>query len=410
MVLLHLFSKSDYNYGVVHCNFMLRGNDSDQDEKFVEQQVLKLGVPFFTVKFETIEHARINGISIEMAARELRYRYFEEVRRKNQFNYIATAHHKDDLLETFFLNLSRKTGIKGLTGIKEKTGKIIRPVLFASRFDIVKFAQLNQLENREDASNDELIYQRNFIRHKILPLLNELNPAFRNNLFETIGNLRDAEEIYSWYLNIERTKVISFRENQPVIDVKALLNTPFPRTLLYEILSEYNFNPKVSAQVYASLDGESGKVFFSRDHRIVKDRNHLYVTSLPDNGQQLYYIEEDDMELFSPFELSVQSLSNDNLKLIKSRSIAFIDKDKVEFPLLIRKWKAGDYFQPLGMTGFKKLSDFFIDEKFPLHKKENAWLLCSGPKVVWVIGHRLDNRFKITPETKRVLKIEIQQG
>src|SRR5690554_6284818 len=237
MVLLHLFADAGYRFGVVHCNFNLRGEDSDGDEQFVGDQVLKLGVPFFTGNFDTKEHASVQGISIEMAARELRYRYFEEVRKSNSFDYIATAHHKDDLLETFFLNLSRKTGIKGLTGIKEKSGKVIRPLLFASRREIDNYAQQEGVETREDASNSEVVFQRNFIRHKVLPELSGMNPAFKRNLAQTIRHLREAESVYTYYLNIEREKVISFQESIMIVNIDRLLQTPFPKVLLFEILS-----------------------------------------------------------------------------------------------------------------------------------------------------------------------------
>lgn len=407
MVLLHLFEQTEFNYGVVHCNFQLRGIDSDGDEKFVEERVLNHGVPFFSTRFETVEYARINGISVEMAARELRYRYFEEVRNEHSFDYIATAHHRDDLLETFFLNLSRKTGIRGLTGIKEKTGHIIRPMLFASRREIEDFARANFIEKREDASNSEVVYQRNYIRHRVLPVLCDLNPAFKNNLYETVGNLREAEEVYVWFINDQKNKVVSFQQGNPVIDVELLIKSPFPKVLLFEILSEYNFNPKVAEQVFAGLKSESGRIFYSKSHRLVKDRSQLFLTSLNGQEERTYYIEQGDMELFGPFDLTIQQVNAEHFRLDKSPLVACIDSDKVEFPLLIRKWQQGDYFQPLGMSGFKKLSDFLIDQKIPLHRKENTWLLCSGQKIVWVIGHRIDNRFKVTPETRQVLKVEI---
>lgn len=409
MVLLHLFECSEFNYGVVHCNFQLRNSDSDRDETFVEEQVLNHGVPFFSTRFDTVEYARINGISVEMAARELRYRYFEEVRSEYRFDYIATAHHRDDLLETFFLNVSRKTGIKGLTGIKEKTGRVIRPMLFASRMEIEEFARVHFVEKRDDVTNSEMVYQRNFIRHRVLPVLSELNPAFKNNLFETIGNLREAEEVYSWFLSAEKMKVVSFQENNPVVDVEMLTKSPFPKVLLFEILSEYNFNPKVAEQVFNGLKSESGRTYYSKSHRLVKDRKNLYITSFPGQDERIYYIEEGDMELFAPFDLIIQRISSEDFQLDKSPFVACLDYNKIEFPLLLRKWTQGDYFQPLGMSGFKKLSDFLIDLKIPLHQKENTWLLCSGQKIVWVMGHRIDNRFKITLKTKHVLKIEIKK-
>ncbi|WP_372934453.1 tRNA lysidine(34) synthetase TilS [Mariniphaga sediminis] len=410
MVLLHLFEKSEFNYGVVHCNFRLRGADSDEDEAFVREQVLNHGVPFFFRPFDTEEYARLNGISVEMAARELRYNYFEEIRSEKGYDYIATAHHQDDLMETFFLNLSRKTGIKGLTGIKEKAGHVIRPLLFIGRKEIEDYARFNFIEYREDYTNNEVIYQRNFIRHRILPLFSELNPSFKNSLPETIQHLREAEDVYSLCIKEAREKVVTTRENEMAVSIDALLRSPFSKTLLFEILSEYNFNPQVIDQILQGLKSVSGKQYYSKTHRLVKDREHLFLTRLKAEDERIFYLEKEDLELFAPFDLTIEKTDIDNFQIVKSSHVACIDLDKLEFPLLIRRWKQGDYFQPLGMTGFKKLSDFLIDEKIPVHEKENIWLLCSGQKIVWIMGHRLDNRFKISTKTRRILKIEIKKN
>jgi tRNA(Ile)-lysidine synthase len=410
MVLLHLFEKSEFNYGVIHCNFRLRGADSDEDEAFVREQVLNHGVPFFFRPFDTEEYARLNGISVEMAARELRYNYFEEIRSENGYDYIATAHHQDDLMETFFLNLSRKTGIKGLTGIKEKAGHVIRPLLFMGRKEIEDYVRFNFIEYREDYTNNEVIYQRNFIRHRILPLFSELNPSFKNSLPETIQHLREAEDVYSLCIKEAREKVVTTRENEMAVSIDALLRFPFSKTLLFEILSEYNFNPQVTDQIFQGLKSVSGKQYYSKTHRLVKDREHLFLTRLKAEDERIFYLEKEDLELFTPFDLTIEKTDIDNFQIVKSSHVACIDLDKLEFPLLIRRWKQGDYFQPLGMTGFKKLSDFLIDEKIPVHEKENIWLLCSGQKIVWIMGHRLDNRFKISTKTRRVLKIEIKKN
>ncbi|SHE84157.1 tRNA(Ile)-lysidine synthase [Mariniphaga anaerophila] len=410
MVLLHLFEKSGFQYGVVHCNFQLRGEDSDKDEDFVKQHVCSHGVPFFNTRFETEEYAGLNGISIEMAARELRYNYFEQIRANNNYDFIATAHHQDDLLETFFLNLSRKTGIRGLTGIKEKSGCLIRPLLFANRKEIDDFARTSFIEYREDRTNSEVVYQRNFIRHRILPLFQSLNPAFSNNLSETISNLRETEEVYTFFIEEEKKKAVSVKGTETSVKIERLLSSPFPRVLLFEILTGYGFNPKVISQVFQSLNNFSGKQFLSKTHRLVKDREQLFITQLPENGKQVFYVEEDETRLFEPLNLVVEKMPAENFQLEKSPDVACLDLDKLEFPLLIRKWQHGDYFQPLGMTGFKKLSDFFIDEKIPVHEKENTWLLCSGQKIVWVVGHRIDNRFKVTSATRQMAKIRLNKS
>jgi tRNA(Ile)-lysidine synthase len=408
MVMLYLFEKSGFDYGIVHCNFQLRGDESDQDEEFVKKQVLIHGVSSFFKRFDTEEYAQINGISIEMAARDLRYEYFEKIRIEHHYDFIATAHHSDDLIETFFLNLSRKTGIKGLTGIKDKSGKIIRPLLFASRDEIEKFASENYIEFREDSTNSEVFYQRNFLRHRILPLFSELNPSFKKNILSSIENLKDAETVYSGFFEIEKQKVIENATDSQIIDIEKLRKSEHPKILLLEILTAFNFNPSVTEEVFQSLESESGKQFYSKTHRLVKDREKLFVSEITEKENRIFYIEAGDIELFAPFGINIEKLPGKDFKIRKEKNMACLDFEKLEFPLLIRKWQQGDYFQPLGMSGFKKVSDFLIDEKIPVHEKENTWLLCSGNKIVWIIGHRIDNRFKIRPETKNIFKIEMQ--
>jgi len=408
MVLLHLFEKSGFEYGIAHCNFQLRGEESDGDEQFVRDQVQQHGIPAYFETFETTEYAQLKGISIEMAARELRYEFFERIRSDHNYDFIATAHHQDDLIETFFLNLSRKTGIKGLSGIKDKMGRIIRPLLFAGREEIEQFASLNYIEYREDSTNSQVVYQRNFLRHKILPLFSELNPAFKKNMLASVENLREAEKVYTSAIEREKELIIKVDGENTVVSIPALQRSEYTKTILLEILSEFDFNPPVVDEVFTSLETLSGKQFFSKTHRLVKDRENLFISEVRNEDERIYYIEENDMELFAPLDIAIDKLDGSGFKIIKEQHIACIDMDEIQFPLLIRRWKQGDYFQPLGMTGFKKVSDFFIDQKMPIHEKENTWLLCSGKKIVWIMGHRLDNRFKVTSDTKNVLKIEIR--
>ncbi|HSH19485.1 MAG TPA: tRNA lysidine(34) synthetase TilS, partial [Draconibacterium sp.] len=229
MVMLYLFEKSEFNYGIVHCNFQLRSDESDGDEDFVKKQVLIHGVTSYFEHFDTEEYAKLNGISIEMAARELRYEYFERMRKQHKYDFIATAHHSDDLMETFFLNLTRKTGIKGLIGIKEKSGKIIRPMLFADRDEIETFASENFIDFREDSSNREVVFQRNFLRHRILPLFAELNPSFKKNILASIENLKEAENVYSGFFELEKSKVCEVDSDNVAINIKKLMNSRHPK-------------------------------------------------------------------------------------------------------------------------------------------------------------------------------------
>jgi tRNA(Ile)-lysidine synthase len=217
-----------------------------------------------------------------------------------------------------------------------------------------------------------------------------------------------VEDVYSERMEEWKQKVMKQNKYGAFIDISSLLSVSFPETLLFEILSEFWFNFSVTQQVFQSLETDSGKQFFSPTHRIVKDRENLFITELPNDEKRIYYIEKEDIELFEPFDMVIEKTENRNFEISRKPNVACLDFDQLEFPLLMRRWQQGDYFQPLGMIGFKKLSDFFIDEKLPLHEKENTWLLCSGQKIVWIVGHRIDNRFKITPATRQILKIEIR--
>lgn len=405
MVMLYLFERSGYEYGVAHCNFQLRENDSELDEQLVRQQVLIHGVPSWFERFDTLEYARLNGISVEMAARELRYAFFEKIRKEHHYDFVATAHHQDDLVETFFLNLIRKTGIRGLTGIREKKGTIVRPLLFATREEIKKYAVENDISYRDDHTNNEVVYQRNYIRHRIIPLFYELQPAFGKNFSASVANLRQVEEVYLGYMEMEREKVCAQQEDTLVVHIESLLKTPFPQNLLHEILTGYGFNPAVIADVFYSLDAEPGKQFFSPTHRLVKDRENLFVSKLGVRQNRIFYIGENESQFSGPFDLEITWAAGSGFLIDKSPDVACLDAEKLEFPLLVRQWQKGDYFQPLGMTGFKKVSDFLIDRKVPVHEKDNTWVICSGRKIVWIVGHRIDNRFRITPESKKVICI-----
>lgn len=408
MVLFDLFVKAGFGFAVAHCNFRLRGDESDGDEKFVAETVGNHQKKLHTQNFETADYARMNGISVEMAARELRYSYFDELCQKHGYDLVATAHHQDDLIETFFLNLARKTGIKGLTGIKPKSGRLIRPLLFANRDEIQNYANLNDINFREDSSNDTTVYKRNFIRHNILPRFDEMNPAFRENVLAGIRHLKEVEEVYNYSMEAEKKKVFIVENNAPSIDIRNLKKTPFPKTLLYGILSEFRFNPAVIDEIFAGLDDDSGKQFFSPAYRVVKDREKLIITEIKEKSQAVYYVEEGDIELFAPLNLELSRFGEQGFSIPDDPKTACLDFEKLSFPLVLKKWQPGEYFRPLGLKGFKKLSDFFIDEKLSIPEKEDAWILYSEGKVAWVVGFRIDDRFKITPETRKVYQLKIR--
>ncbi len=369
------------------------------------------GMKFFRKDFNTTEIARERGISIQMAARDLRYEWFEEVRKDQKYNLIATAHNLDDVLETFFINLSRGTGIRGLSGIPPKTGRIIRPLLFASREDIIEYARENGLSYREDSSNASEKYLRNKIRHKLLPMLEEQNASFRKSLMETISKLAETEKIFTEQMEDQKKKLLVYNKERiliPIADLKALESI---KTILFEILSEYNFGSSTIEDIYKSLDSSPGKQFFSSSHRLVKDRDDLILTALVDDEKRKYYLELEESQVYDPVDLEWLVIENtETFDIPKDSNIACLDYDLLEFPLILRHWEKGDFFQPFGMKGMKKLSDFLIDNKVSIPDKENTWILAMGQKILWVLGHRIDERFRITEDTSKVLMLKYRPG
>lgn len=407
-VMADLFIKGNINCGIAHCNFKLRDKDSDLDEEFVEQIAAKNNLPFYTTSFDTETYAKNNGISIQMAARELRYHWFEHIRQQDNFAYIAIAHNSNDIVETFLMNLTRGTGIKGLTGIASKNDNIIRPLLFASRNEIIQYSIDNNINFREDSSNSVTKYTRNKIRHNIIPVFNEINPNFNHTILENIQRLKSVEKIYHKDIAQKAKLVVSKMNNNTLIEISELLKLDDYRNYLYEFLQPYNFSNLVLNDIESSLNKTSGKVFYSSTHKLLKDREHLIITKLTDESHVKYYIDEDIDIIAKPINISIRKdFKDDNFVVPKQSDIACLDIDKLDFPLIIRKWERGDYFMPLGMTQLKKISDFFIDSKMSIYEKENTWLLLSGNKIVWIIGKRIDERFKITDNTKNVVIFKV---
>lgn len=404
VALLCLFEEAGYKIAIAHCNFHLRGVESDADASFVASLANEKSIRFYRKDFNTEEVARERGISIQMAARDLRYTWFEEVRNKEKYDLIATAHNLDDVLETFFINLSRGTGIRGLSGIPSKAGKVIRPLLFASREEIIDYAEKKGIRYREDSSNASEKYLRNKIRHKLLPLLEEQNPSFRRSLMETITKLSETEKIFSEEMDKLKNELMIFGKNQVLIPIENLDKLRSQKTVLYEILADYNFGPSTIEDICNSLGGPPGKQFFSQSHRLVKDRKELILTPLSEEENRKYYIELEQGQIYDPVNLEWVIIEySEKFDILKDPNIACLDLDMLNFPLILRHWQAGDYFQPFGMQDMKKMSDFLIDEKVSLPDKENVWLLAMGQKIVWVLGRRIDDRFKITEQTRQVL-------
>jgi tRNA(Ile)-lysidine synthase len=410
VVLVDLLESAGLAFAVAHCNFNLRGAESDQDEAFVKALAARYDKHYYSRSFDTAGFAVENGISIEMAARDLRYAWFEEIRKTHHYDWIAVAHHRDDQLETFFLNLARGTGISGLTGMKAIQGKVVRPLLFATRKEIEIYASEKQLNYREDSSNLQTDYLRNKVRHLILPMMEELNPSFREGLHETIEHLRDSYTIYNTAIERALERVMrkkSASEIELSIAELKVLN-PLP-TYLFEFLKPFHFNGEVVDELVKALDAQPGKQFFSSTHRAVLDREVILIQKYTAPSSKRFYLDEGCRELKYPVKLTFSTQQRTSaFKLNTSSKTAMIDRDKLQFPLILRKWQTGDYFQPLGMQGMKKLSDFFVDEKFSLPDKENVWLLANGEEIVWIIGIRLDDRYKITTDTTNILVLTVE--
>lgn len=405
--MLHLFHKAGIDIGVAHCNFKLRGEESDEDEIFVRNMAAMLAVPFHVIRFNTREYARQEGISIEMAARDLRYKWFEEIRVQYKYDYIATAHNLNDVVETFFLNIVRGTGIKGLTGIKPKSNHLIRPMLFASRRQIEAYCLENDLHFREDSSNASVKFSRNKIRHLILPVLEKINPNFLQTAVENIQRLSETEQIYFSKVGEVKKQVCFEKEGSFYIDLTKMKEIEPQSSYLYEFLAPFNFSRDNVAEIVEAMDGISGKQFFSSTHRLLKDRDYLIITGIKKQEDLKYYIDEGMTQINGPVKLKLRVIKNEEgFKLPLNSQIACLDYDRITFPLILRHWQKGDYFRPLGMKDIKKLSDYFIDNKLSLIEKEQAWLLTSENKIVWIVGRRLDDRYKITDRTRNILVVE----
>ena len=405
MVLIHILIQLGYECIAAHCNFHLRGEDSNNDEKFVVKWCEKNGVLLETNSYDTIAYASKNKISIEMAARDLRYEWFEKLRVKHKADSIAIAHHRDDSIETILINLIRGTGIKGLTGIPVKNNHIVRPLLSISRNKIMEYLSNNQVPYVTDITNEEDIYTRNTLRLKVLPLLEEINTSVRNSILTTSSNLQEVEKIYNNYIINTLPSVV----NDSQINIAQLKKTYSPQSLLFEILSPLGFTSSVIVDISNNLDSIPGKIYLSNKYRLIKDREHLIISEIKsdDHSNSEFLIQSDCSIIDHPFKMTLKAVLHDSQFKIEKRSTKLhVDFDKLTFPLILRKWKHGDWFIPLGMSGKKKLSDFFTDNRFNLVDKEETWVITSRADIVWIVNHRMDNRFRITNDTRKILTID----
>jgi tRNA(Ile)-lysidine synthase len=407
MVLLHLFVKTGFNVTAVHVNFGLRGEESDEDERFVKATCEHLGVRFLSKAVPTKNYATGNGISIQMAARELRYQWFAELIRETEGSVVATAHHINDSGETMLLNLIRGTGIDGLTGIPVKNEGIIRPLAFATRSDIDQYAAQHGITWREDESNLDDHYQRNFIRHRVMGLLKQINPSIEETLSRNSSRLGGERELMERSLSGLKDDFIVDDNGTVRINKRGLHGFIHKSGVLLRMIEPFGFNFAAAESVVAALDGQPGKKFLSSTHQLVVDRDQLIISTFSDIKEIDINSDEQNATLGN----SILTIHETTDKTISADiSIACVDRSKINFPLQWRRWKEGDSFQPLGMKGKKKLSDFLIDEKISVTDKQSVTVITTGGEIVWVVGKRIDDRFKITTGTENILVFEIKKA
>ena len=390
VAVLRVLHALGYQCECAHCNFHLRGEESNRDEAFVQQLCQKFDIPLHVTHFDTTDYAHTKRISIEMAARELRYQWFEPLRQSIGASVIAVAHHRDDSVETFLLNLIRGTGINGLKGIAPKNGYVVRPLLQESRENILDYLQHLNQEYVTDSTNLQDEYMRNKIRLNLLPLMKELNPSVSESIAATTERLADAALIY----NKEREMAIQrVMKGEKVISISALLDETAPSSLLFELLHPYGFNSSQIKDIYQSLFGQSGRRFHSSQWEVLRDRDSLILHSF--SGEETDHV---------PPTLTYETVDiTPEFIILRDKHIACLDADKVTLPLTVRKWQAGDKFTPLGMKGKKNVSDYLTDRKFTLFQKEHQYVACQGDKIVWLIGERIDNAYRIDTDSKRAL-------
>lgn len=406
VALFYLLKKFDYNFSAAHCNFKLRDKDSDEDEKFTAELCKKYNIQLFITSFDTIKYAHKNKLSTEEAARKLRYAWFEKIRKNYNFSYIITAHHLNDKIETFFINLIKGTGIRGLRSIKPVNGKIIRPLLFAQKTEIEEFCKKNNITYRTDKSNFDTNFLRNKFRHQIIPFFKEINPKFNKNMNKNFQILSELEKIYQGYIRENIKKVVKQQNMMHYISLNKLLQSDAPISLLYEIIRSYGFNSTQNELIFNSLNNiQTGKIFYSETHRILKTEKFLII----DKKEICRYKNTAINESFKNnenSELSFKILTNIPESLKTDSDTILVDYDKLKFPLYIRNYNSGDYIYPFGMKGKKLLSDFFTDKKINLFERERIKILTTADNmIIWIIGYRFDKRFKITKKTSKILQI-----
>jgi tRNA(Ile)-lysidine synthase len=409
MVMAQLILRSGIDAGIAHCNFSLRGNESDKDEELVRQYASQNNIPFFSIRFETKSYAKKNGISVQMAARDLRYAWFEEIRKENSFDSVAVAHNLNDNIETLLINLIRGTGISGMMGMRPVSNRIIRPLLFASRKDIVAYCEKHKINYREDRSNADTKYTRNKIRHLVIPVLKEINPSIETTLNETAERFTGINEIVTDYISTLREMVTEQKDEYISFNISLLEPYKHNKTVFFELFKPFGITDDQLNDLIKVTGGKTGGQIITGTHRIIKNRKELIVSGVNSTDETLYNINNIKELKNAPYLISARYIVlGEKNKIPTDPQTACIDSEIISFPLTIRKWKSGDHFYPFGMKQKKKLSDYFIDKKYSKLDKENRLILESDGKIVWIIGDRIDNRFRITRSTKKALILKAQ--
>lgn len=410
VAMLQLFYHAGFTVGVAHCNFQLRGEASERDEDFVRALCLQRGIPFYAAKFDTVQYANRTAQSIQMAARELRYNFFDDVLRQHDYQYIATAHHLNDALETVLLNLVRGTGLDGLTGIPAKQQKRIRPMLFASRVAIESYALANALVWREDMSNASDKYARNLLRHQVVPILRTLNPSLEKNIAETLERVQGASLLAEEKIKQFSQQSVTVRGIHTRIAKEALLHSPSPAVLLWELVKSFGFNYTQCKRAIATVH-QSGKQFHTRTHDLTVDRDVFIISRRETVTIEAVLIDDTLADTSNgALNLAFDIVDNEQMPLSKDPAIAQLDYDKLQFPLQWRSWRDGDHFRPFGMKQTKKVSDFLIDAKVPLPEKRHVTVLESAGNIIWIVGFRISDDVKVEEQTKRIVIARIAES
>ncbi len=407
MVMLNLFYKSGFSFSVAHCNFSLRGEESDGDEALVTKTCSDKGIELFRTRFETERYAEENKLSIQVAARNLRYDWFNKLCYEHGFSKIAIAHNRDDVAETLILNLTRGTGLKGLSGIRMVNGRVIRPLLSFSRDEISSYASAHRVDFREDSSNSSVKYARNRIRHNVLPELEKLNHSVKRSIAQTANHVNETLCLLEDYLSSIRKDIVVEESGFKKYSIPKLLDEKHSKLFLFEELVPLGFSYDSIDQIMHSLGGQPGKRIISSNHQLLLDRDFLILSKRSENEVQNVLIDSDYNTIDLPVSLRFEIINEiKNFKIPIEINVAVLDYDKLVFPLEIRNWHHGDRFIPFGMKNYKKISDFLIDQKISMVEKENVHVVTSNGEIVWVVGMRIDERFRVDSNSKKLFKIE----